>query len=184
MKYIRFCAVLLVTLILGQAAQAQTLSAHAEVAISGQVYSYTVFNDEALGSPNYSGGFYLSVNAPFTVTGSPNGWNYVTDGTSYVNWNNTDTALPYPHDIAPGTSLSGFTIEASVLSLSSPGGYQLYSWDHVADAPGPNSNPATILAPGAAPVPESSTFVSLGVGLLFLGGLLLIVRNRARKSAR
>ena len=47
----------------------------------------------------------------------------------------------------------------------------------------PNGTVPETSVPAAPPVPESSTFVSLGGGLLLLGGLLLITRRRTRKSA-
>jgi len=100
---------------------------------------------------------------------------------NYVSWQNTDPALPYPHDIAPGTSLSGFSFSTSA-SGSAQSTISINSIDHSVDNLGP-SYLGNVLAPAAAPVPESSTFVSLGVGLLVLGGVVLIARRRARKSA-
>src|SRR2546421_333723 len=68
-------------------------------------WSYIIFNDEPAGSPNYIYDLQLTVNAPIEVTATPPGWAVDTDNISFVFWFNTDLALPYPHDIAPGSSV-------------------------------------------------------------------------------
>lgn len=156
------------------AADAQVIS-HIGVTTGISTWSYMVYDDELTGSPNYIGYFTLSVNAPVQVTGTPVGWTYDTDGSSYVSWHNTDLALPYPHDIAPGSSLGGFSIESTV-TTSALSGYDLSSWDHTQDAPGPDAV-GSVLAPDApTPVPEISTWQSLGA-LLLLGGLVAVRRR-------
>src|SRR5688572_4615212 len=86
---------------------AQTLSSHVDVSSGPPTWSYTVFNDEPAGSEDHIKFFALDVQAPITVTGTPAGWNFDTDGMTFVLWFNEDPAPPYPNDIAPGTSLGG-----------------------------------------------------------------------------
>ena len=73
---------------------------------------YTAFNDEPPGSPLFISSFAVVLNGPILVFGAPDGWTTETDYISHVLWFNLDTALPYPHDIAPGESLGGFFIES------------------------------------------------------------------------
>ena len=75
-------------------------------------WSYTAHNDEPPGSPLFISSFLVVLNGPILVFGSPDGWTTETDYISYVLWFNLDTALPYPHDIAPGESLGGFFIQS------------------------------------------------------------------------
>jgi PEP-CTERM motif len=127
------------------------------------VWSYTVVNDEPLGSPDYVYAFTLAVSAPVTVIGTPAGWDDQTDGASFVSWFNTDAALPYPHDIAPGNSLSGFQISSSALYSQSLS-FTVSDWDHSLDQPGPTFSDIT-LAPSTVPptpVPEPTTLLLFG----------------------
>src|SRR5262249_28997305 len=136
MAYHRVLCFGLFALLFGmQQANAQLL-AHAELNQSGSVFSYTVFNDEPAGSPNFLSTFHLTVNAPITVTGIPIGWDFATDNSTYVDWFNTDSTLPYPHDVAPGTSLGGFTVESTVDTTDTLD-YTVTTWDHTADSSGP-----------------------------------------------
>lgn len=167
-------------LLWGRTAHAQAFQAHAAVAISGQTWSYTLFNDEPSGSPNYGANFALSVSAPFTVTGTPTGWNYTTNNLTYVSWYNADLDYPYPHDIAPGASLGGFSIQSSATS-GAQDFYEIRAWDHTADALGPFSGPATVLVPSTAPVPETTTLRAAFI-LLGLGSLAIRNQKRTRHS--
>src|SRR5579872_1208244 len=137
---------MLCTVILcSRGASAQRLSAHVDVTIGTSTWDYMLVNDEPAGSPNFIAAFALAVDAPIVVTGTPVGWNFQTDNTSFVLWLNADSALPYPHDVAPGASLSGFEIQStSNSSQESP--YGISSWDHTADMPGPATS-GTVLAP-------------------------------------
>jgi hypothetical protein len=144
------------------------LSGHTSVTTSPSTWSYTVFDDEAAGSSNYVGYFTLAVNAPVQVTGTPAGWTSDTDGSTYVLWYNTDTTLPYPHDIAPGSSLGGFAITSTV-TTSDTLEYDLDSWDHSQDAPGPGTQ-GRVLAPSIVSAPDPSPLLALGLGSLGLGG--------------
>lgn len=157
-----------------QPASAQ-FNARVDVTQSPSTWTYTLINNEAANSPNFIGGFTLSVDAPITSIGAPDGWNYQSDNLSYVYWFNTDTALPYLHDVAPGSSLGGFTIQSEIntsYSLSET----LDAWDHTQDALGP-SVAGNVIAPSSqpSPVPEVSTAVPFGMGVLLI--LLIGVRG-------
>ncbi len=164
-----------------QRAQSQ-LFAHAEVIQSGNVFTYTLLNDEPVGSPNFLSLFDLFVNAPIIITGVPLGWEYITDNHSYVDWFNADSTLPYPHDVAPGASLGGFVIESNV-STTDLLDYGLTAWDHVADISGPDIQ-GFVLAPsgGIAGVPEPRSAVFLAS--LVLPTALALRSLRRRQSPR
>lgn len=132
------------------------LIANVAVTPGPPIWSYTLFNDEPSSSPEFITSFSLTVNAPITVTGTPAGWDVSTDGDTFVSWFNTDPALPYPHDIAPGASLSGFSISSTTAS-SQLLSYGLSAWDHTLDQLGPSAV-STISAPSvAATVPETAS---------------------------
>lgn len=175
-----FSLVMLCLLFGAQRAQAQ-LAAHVAVNQTGSVFSYTLFNDEPVGSQNFLSLFHLDVNAPITVTNTPAGWDFVTDNSTYVDWFNTDTQLPYPHDVAPGSSLSGFTIEATV-DTSELLFYTVTSWDHVNDIPGPGTenlvNVPSDTSVTVPVIPEPSTCALMAIGLLPLIGV--VARRRKR----
>jgi hypothetical protein len=140
------------------------------------VWLYTIFNDEPIGSPNYLTSLNVLVDAPIVVTGTPDGWNVITDDVSFVFWFSADLALPYPHDVAPGASLAGFTIASSAaVSISSTA--TVFAWDHAADAPGASSDPLSVPAPSSSSeIPEPTTIC------LFLGGLGALWIYRARRT--
>jgi len=143
---------------------------------------YTVDNLEPTGSPNYITAFGITVNAPIDILSSPTGWAFSTDNSGYVYWYNTDASLPYPNDIAPGASLSGFNIESSVTTAGSLD-YSVYAWDHTVDGPGPASF-GDILAPSApAAAPEASTGLCFTVSIVLLGFMLFPSVNRRRIDA-
>ena len=157
-------------------ASAQELLSHVEAAQTGTDFVYTLFNDEVVGSSNYIALFQILVNAPITVTGTPNGWSFDTDGSTFVSWFNTDTELPYPNDIAPTSSLGGFQI-SSTTDTSELQPYSVLSWDHTADSSGPSVT-GGVIAPSAslAAAPEPCT-----AALLLLSGAgLPIIRRRKR----
>ena len=171
-------AALFVGLWLGpQHAFGQSLRATATVTVSNQnVWNYTLTNAEPSTSSNWLTDFYLPIFAPVTAITAPNNWYVDTDGVSYIEWSNVED-YPYPDDIAPGLSASGFSFTS--VATSTPFQYGIGSWDHVNDAAGPDAI-GNVLVPYAAPVPEASTILSLGLGLGSLG--LLAFRRRARKS--
>jgi hypothetical protein len=127
------------------ASDSQAFQGHVVLAQGGTNYIYTVFNDEAAGSQSYLNTFYLPVNAPISVVSSPPGWSFTTDHFTYINWFSTDSAMPYPNDIAPGASASGFAIQSSIQS-SEPFDCLLSSWDHSLTNSGP-ANTNTVSAP-------------------------------------
>lgn len=138
------------------------------------VWSYTVFNDEMPGSPQYIAQFFVLVGAPITVTGTADGWIVTTDYLSYVEWTSADATPPYPHDIAPGSSLGGFQISSpGALSTASIGSAQ--AWDHALDVAGATSDALLVDAPVTVPEP----------GPAFLAPLLLLAwRYRRGLRAR
>lgn len=110
-------------------------STQVEVIQSGSVFNYVLRNNEPTNSKQSINTFNLTVSAPITVTNSPPGWDFITDNRTYVDWFNTDSELPLLHDIAPGSSLSGFTIESAIETTDTLP-YGLTFWDHGNNAPG------------------------------------------------
>ncbi len=145
-------------------------------------WSYTVINAEPPGSPNYIFTFLVDIDAPVVVTSIPEGWGVDTNNTTFVIWFNTDAALPYPHDIAPGSSLGGFSI-SSPDALSSLQFSTLASWDHAQDQPGPLSNPQLTTAP-SSPAPEPSLYPALAILWVALSLYGLTSRRRCAKKGQ
>lgn len=170
----RFLAVVWLLCFSVQSASAQ-LNAHVNVIQSPSTWTYTLVNDEATNSSEYIGGFTLSVGAPVTSIGAPDGWSYQSDNFSYIYWFNTDITLPYPHDVAPGFSLGGFSVQSDV-GTSSYLSETLDAWDHAQDALGP-SVAGLVIAPSSelSPVPEANSAVSFGVGMLLIS-LIVVCR--------
>ena len=121
------------------------VQAHVVLTQSGTNYAYSLFNDEAAGSQSYLNTFYLSVNAPISAISSPPGWSFSTDHFTYVNWFSTDGVMPYPNDIAPGTSASGFAIQSPIQGSESFD-CVISSWDHSLTNSGP-ANASLVSAP-------------------------------------
>lgn len=153
------------------------LLAHVELSQTDTVFSYTLFNDESIGSANFLSTFHLAVDAPITVTSTPVGWDFSTDNRTYVDWFNTDTGLPYPHDVAPGSSLSGFIIQSTVKTTATLD-FTVTSWDHIGDTSGPTTM-GFVAAPSgiSAVVPEPGSFIAVFIGTL-AGGLFFMRRKR------
>lgn len=112
-----------------------TLNARVEVSTSTNYWNYRLVNTEAAGSPQYITSLALSVFAPVTVTGTPEGWEVETDNNSYVLWSAADYAPPYPHQIAPGASLSGFQLMCPRLTSEATGS-SLGGWNQALDDSG------------------------------------------------
>jgi hypothetical protein len=91
-------------------------------------FNYTVCNNAPTNSVEYLISFQLLVNAPVSVVGSPTGWEYCTDNSTYINWFCTDTAIPFTHAILPGKTLAGFSI-VSMVTNSSAGAFVLSTWN-------------------------------------------------------
>ncbi|MFB9241057.1 hypothetical protein IV454_29775 [Massilia antarctica] len=121
------------------AATAATLAgfkARVESSSQGHYWNYTLFNDESAASRRSVATFSLSIGAPVAVTGIPAGWAVETDGQTFVLWYAADDAPPYPHQLAPGQSLSGFQLmSARTRSEASPAA--LTSWNQARDEAGP-----------------------------------------------
>ena len=60
------------------------LLTHVDSSQTGKAFSYTVFNDEPLGSSNFLSLWHLNVNAPFSVSSVPTSWDYVTDFATFI----------------------------------------------------------------------------------------------------
>jgi hypothetical protein len=125
------------------------LNAQINVEEGSGVWSYKILNDEVGDSPNFINAFTLDVVAPVTVTGTPAGWKPNTDGASFVLWYAEDTQPPYPHQIAPGTFLSGFAIQSGKKS-SEPTGFAVTAWNH-------RTNKAGLVKLGAVLSPSRTT---------------------------
>lgn len=111
------------------------VNAAASVQIAADSWSYSIVNNESAGSDLFIASFSLDVTAPVNIVASPIGWVGVTDNTSYVAWYANDPGPPYPNQIAPGSSVSGFQIESAV-ALSQSTAYILTAWNHSLDAAG------------------------------------------------
>ncbi len=174
-------AVIYLVLILSLGPAYGQLMAHCEAVQTGVDFAYTIFSDEPLSSTYYLSMFSLDVGAPVTVTGSPGGWDYVTDGATYVSWFSTDAELPYPHDVPPGASLSGFRLtSASAAADLLPA--TLLSWDHEADESGPIA-PLDVLSPTAeAAIPDSPTSLLACIAAV-VGSLGFVRRSKNVRAA-
>lgn len=124
------------------------LKAHVQVVVQPAVWTYTIVNDEPAASPQFLSGFSLSVAAPVSVTGTPPGWDVETDSSTFVFWFATDEAVPFPHHVRPGVSLSGFQIQ-SATSRSESTPYLVSSWRQDTNEAGLVA-PDVILSPGRA----------------------------------
>jgi hypothetical protein len=113
----------------------ELLQAHVETAVASGVWAYTLFNDELADSPQHINAFSMDVVAPVTVTGTPAGWQFLTDNVSYVAWYAEDLTLPYPHHVAPGSSLGGFQIQSARANSESIG-FAITAWNHDTDQAG------------------------------------------------
>jgi hypothetical protein len=184
MKSIRSISILLVAL--GTPGVHAELMTQVEVNQTGQVFSYTLFNDEPPTSPNQLSVWHLTVNAQFSVINTPDGWDYFTDNATFIDWFNTDFELPYPHDVAPGASLGGFVIE-SIVATSEMLSYTVGSWDHLNDTGGPPFEglvlaPSTEADPGTFPIPEPGSLTLLSSGLAGLLGYAQYRRRRKKQN--
>ncbi len=162
-------------LLLGMQASAgfaAPFTAHVDVAIGAQQWVYTVHNDSSVGDNIWISNFTLVVGASVVVAGVPGGWDYLTDGLTYVTWFNADIDPLFPNDIAPGVALGGFVIvsaaEQSLLSAADLG-----TWNHTLDQP-EQSFSSLALSPLSG-VPEPSTTVCVA---LALGGIVLLRSRR------
>ncbi|MDQ1830592.1 hypothetical protein [Massilia scottii] len=118
------------------AAALPRFKARVESASRARYWNYTLFNDEPAGSRKSIATLSLAIAAPVAVTGIPAGWAVETDGQTFVLWYAADDAPPYPHQLGPGQSLSGFQLMSTrTRSEASPAA--LTSWNHASDEAGP-----------------------------------------------
>jgi len=96
---------------------AEAVQAHVEVAASDTNFTYTIFHDEDPGSALILSAFELQLDAPIQAIQSPPGWTFQTDGANYVSWISTNDTPPFPDDVLPGASLSGFVVQTLVATM-------------------------------------------------------------------
>jgi len=140
------------------------------------VWTYTVFNNQPAGSPDYVDQFSIAINAPITVTAEPSGWEYeigLVNGVNSITFFSDSMST----DLAPGSSLGGFKISSNT-STSVLGTADVNSWDHNANDPGPNSVAFQVQTP-SNPVPEPWTGSTVGLALL-VGSFWL--RKKSRRT--
>lgn len=160
-----------------QRSEGQTLQASVSLDLSNApVWNYTLANLEPNGSPNWLTSFFLPIAAPVSNVLAPNNWTIDTDNATYILWSNNEPP-PYPNDIPPGGTISGFQFEsngAGQLVLST-----IAAWDHSLDAPGPSVD-ANVLSPSIQAVPEPGSLallISAGIG-----GASLFAHRRFRRK--
>jgi hypothetical protein len=143
----------------------QTLNASVALDQSGTTWNYTLTNNEPSSSGNQITTFYLPVGWSVSDVLAPADWDVNTDGSHFILWANVGDPA---NDIAPGTSLSGFSFNSDGPPGQVP--YTLLSWDHITQSAGPPGSSLVV-----APVPEAG-----GVGLLIgmgIGGLRFFSRR-------
>lgn len=121
------------------------------------------------------GEFQLNVpdSTQLTNVMSPAGWAIFPGSTTNVDWYSTASSF----DIAPGSSLSGFSFDDALPAGSQ--GYFVQSYDDNSTATGTTQGPV----PATAPVPEASSVVSLGLLLMLGMGGVAVARKKAKASA-
>lgn len=103
------------------------ISAHVTLNQNGTNFSYTLFNEAPANSPEFLNVLHLNPTGPFQVSSTPAGWAFVTDYTSYIDWFCINPLSANPNDVAPASSLPGFTL-TSITTNTAPSGYALTSW--------------------------------------------------------
>jgi len=141
------------------------------------VWTYTIFDNQSAGSPDYVDQFTIALNGPVTVTATPAGWTDsigMVNGVYSITWSSNGDST----DLAPGSSLGGFSI-SSPGSSSVLGNADVNSWNHTTEDPGPNSAVIQVETP-TDPVPEPWTGSTMGLALL-VGSFWL--RKKSRRSS-
>jgi hypothetical protein len=113
------------------------LNVRLEMEQSNGVFVYTLYNEEPLVSSTFVCTLHMAVGAPITVIQSPEGWDFVTDGSTYVDWITVDGFSPYGHDVAPGATAI-FVIQSDVIETTTES-FMASSWNHAMDTPGPQA---------------------------------------------
>jgi len=133
-RKLSYIALLCIGLLCSQSQVNAQLATNVEVTRHGSSFIYTLLNNEPIDSQRFLTTFHLTLNAPITVTNSPLGWDFITDNKTYIDWFSTDSDVPYEHDIGPGSSLGGFTIESTIKTTNTLP-YDLTFWNHGSDTP-------------------------------------------------
>ncbi len=158
-------ALLLMVGLYASAAFAAPFTAHVATDVGAQQWSYTIYNDSGIAENIWIANFTLLVGTSVVVVGVPSGWDYLTDGVTYVTWFNADVDPPYSNDIAPGAALGGFVISStsaqSLLSAADIG-----TWDHTLDQPEQTFS-SFVLSP-VSDVPEPSTALCVSIILIVI----------------
>lgn len=89
------------------------LNARIAVAVAPSQWTYTAYNDEPAGSAANIAAVSLTVVSPVTVTGTPPGWAFKSDFSSYVLWYVPEVDGNIVGGIPPGQSLGGFQLQSS-----------------------------------------------------------------------
>lgn len=169
---LRLIIALATVLVFSKAGISQPVQSSVIVATSGlSTWKYTLINEESENSPFWLTSFYLAIGAPITDVTTVNGWTVETDSSTYVLWLNLEP-FPYPNDVPPTTSLSGFGFSSLPDVKGVSADYLIGSWNHDKDDIGPYAE-GSVLAPQlvitiAAPEPNSATLYTLGVVFLAL----------------
>ena len=127
------------------------LRARIETSAAGNIWTYSLINDEPLGSPNYLNTLNIEPRATFTVSGTPTGWLRYGTGGSSVLW----YASAPEFDIAPAATLAGFVISGQA-ALANPTPCTITSGNHSTGSPG------AVLLGGVWTPPPNAVPVSLG----------------------
>ncbi|HSW35507.1 MAG TPA: PEP-CTERM sorting domain-containing protein [Candidatus Limnocylindrales bacterium] len=151
------------------------MAPYLEIDLSGGLwkYDYTLLNTlnpiTAAGFDIYDFSITIYPEANLSNITSPEDWELISDQKSFITWFSLFLgAHPFGSDIAPGTSLSGFSF-ISDMRLGS------LDFDVTISNPDDNENPITYSGftyHATTPVPEPGSILLLGhgfIGLLVLG---------------
>lgn len=147
-----------------------------EIALGGDLwrYDYILHNtSDPIEDDGYNlYDFFLNFSPTVTLSNilSPLNWDSISDSSSFIDWFSQVPGIPPDGaDIAPGTSLSGFSFTSNT---------QLASLSFNAYFTNPIGDPV-LYTGSSAPVPEPNTIMLLASGLAGLG---FLTRKRYLKS--
>lgn len=149
-----------------------------EIALGGDLwrYDYILHNtSDPIEDDGYNlYDFFLNFSPTVTLSNilSPLNWDSISDSSSFIDWFSQLPGIPPDGaDIAPGTSLSGFSFTSNTRLAS-------LSFDTLLTNPIDPPNPASYSGT-TTPVPEPNTIMLLASGLAGLG---FLTRKRYLKS--